>query len=192
MKNKIQTLLTFFLILVFSVFSGIGITKTVDGIFGDQPEIEPVFIVETVTFCETITPPAPVPDAEFITGPLAAEVGELCIFRLNDQNTRADWVVIRQIDKEPPATFYIDSAGSALTFSSNIAAKYTIVAAIVEEGKPRMLQHICQYGMTPNPSPDPRPDPTPEPQPEPVTLTDWVRQNIPEAGKPQAAALASC
>ena len=125
----------------------------------------------------------------FITGPPVAEVGELCIFSLNDSSIRADWVVIRQTEQESLVSFYIDSAGSALTFSSNVPAKYTIVAAIVESGKPKILRHVCLYGMTP--SPGPSPGPTPNPEPEPENLTQWVRQNIPDAGRAQAAVLAS-
>ena len=133
----------------------------------------------------------------FITGPPVAEVGELCVFNLNDTSVRADWTVIRQTDQESPVSFYIDSSGSALTFSSNIPAKYTIVAAIVEDGKPKILQHVCLYGVTPSPDPSPGPDPTPppgptpEPKPEPTTLAEWVRQNIPSAGREQSAVLAS-
>jgi len=129
----------------------------------------------------------------FITGPVVAEVGELCIFNLNDSSIRADWIVIRQTDQESPVSFYIDSSGSALTFSSNVPAKYTIVAAIVENGKPKILRHVCLYGMTPgpDPSPGPTPGPTPNPEPEPENLTQWVRQNIPDSGRAQAAVLAS-
>jgi len=133
----------------------------------------------------------------FITSPPAAEVGELCVFRLSDTKLRADWVVIRQTEQESPPSFYIDSSGSALTFSSSIPAKYTVIAAIVEGGSPKILRHVCLYGLTPSPNPSPGPSPfptpgpTPTPQPTPQNLTEWVRQNIPVAGREQSAVLAS-
>ena len=129
--------------------------------------------------------------AVYISGPLVAEVGELCIFHLNDQNIRADWTVIRQTENESPTAFYIDSSGSALTFSSSVPAKYTIVAAIVEDGTPKILQHACLYGVTPSPSPNPGPSPEPTPEPTPNNLVEWVRQNLPDAGRGQTAVLAS-
>jgi hypothetical protein len=122
----------------------------------------------------------------FFTGPLVAHVGELCVFRLNNPNERADWVIV------PPAMCYVDSSGSSLAFASNVPAKYTIVAAIVENGVPKILQHVCEYGVSPEPSPSPNPPPTPTPGPIPVSLGEWIKQNLPEAGRGQCAALAAC
>ncbi len=189
MKQKLQFYATLLVIFMVTTLAGIGAGKLLDGFLTTDSRI--TFISEEKT---AVPKPGPIDTSEFITGPLAADVGELCVFRLNDPKVRADWTVVRQIDKEPPALFYIDTAGSALTFSSNIAAKYTIVAAVIEEGKPRILQHVCQYGLTPSPTPgpNPNPDPTPKPEPEPSNLSDWVRQNIPEAGKSQCSVLASC
>ena len=134
-----------------------------------------------------------------IAGPVAADIGELCVFRLSDPLKRADWRVIRQSDIGPPPTCYIDSSGSSMAFASNTPAKYTIIAAIVEEMDqtvPKILMHVCEYGVSPNPDPPPTPgpgpQPQPEPQPEPTTLAGWVRQNLPDAGRPQSAVLASC
>jgi hypothetical protein len=70
-------------------------------------------------------------------------------------------------------------------FASNVSAKYTIIAAIVDNGQPKILTHVCEYGTTPRPSPEPNPTP-------PTTLKDWVTQNIPPDGKTQSAALANC
>ena len=126
----------------------------------------------------------------FINGPVVAHVGELCVFRLNNPGVRADWAVV------PPAKCYVDSSGSSLAFASNVPAKYTIVAAIVEDGVPKILQHVCEYGIspepTPSPSPTPSPTPTPKPTPPTVLLGEWIRQNVPEAGRGQCAALAAC
>ncbi len=192
MKQKIHFYATLLVTFIVMMLAGIGTSKLVDDYFGTKPSFELFSTVESNTISETTTPKPSVSEGEFITGPIVAETGELCVFKLNDPKTRADWTVVRQIDKEPPALFYIDTAGSALTFSSNIAAKYTIVAAIIEEGKPRILQHVCQYGLTPEPTPGPNPGPNPKPNPEPQNLSDWVRQNIPEAGKSQCSVLASC
>ncbi len=125
----------------------------------------------------------------YVAGPVAASVGELCVFRLNDSKTYADWCIV------PEATCYIDSSGSSLAFASNNRATYTILAAIVEDGIPKILTHVCEYGLQPrpDPSPTPNPDPTPKPNPPPnLSLTEWVTQNVPEAGRHQCAALASC
>ena len=116
----------------------------------------------------------------YITGPLAANVGELCVFRLSDSGTKADWIIV------PPATCYIDSSGSSLAFASNIPAKYTIIAAIVEKGVPKILTHVCEYGVSPEPMPSPTPMPTP------TNLAEWITKHIPEGGQSQCAALASC
>ena len=127
--------------------------------------------------------------AEFISGPVAASLGELCVFRLSDAKTYADWCIV------PEATCYIDSSGSSLAFASNNRATYTIIAAIAEDGIPKILTHVCEYGLQPqpDPSPTPNPDPTPKPNPPPnLSLSDWVTQNVPEAGRHQCAALASC
>ena len=122
----------------------------------------------------------------FISGPLVANIGELCVFRLNNPSERADWAVV------PPAMCYVDSSGSSLAFASNVPAKYTIIAAIVEDGVPKILQHVCEYGTSPEPTPNPSPTPNPTPTPQPVVLGEWIKQNIPEAGLGQCAALATC
>jgi len=106
------------------------------------------------------------------------------IFQLNDSVTKADWLIV------PPAACYIDSAGSSLAFASNVSAKYTVIAAIVEDGVPKILSHLCEYGPSPEPAPLPNPPPTPSPQP--ANLTEWVTNNIPADGQRQCAALASC
>jgi hypothetical protein len=128
--------------------------------------------------------------AEFISGQLVANLGELCVFKLSDPNTRADWVIV------PPTTCYIDSSGSSIAFASNVPAKYTIIAAIIDGGdsvqKAKILTHICEYGVSPEPEPLPNPSPTPNPSPNPVTLSNWVTQNIPQEGHSQATALGSC
>jgi hypothetical protein len=91
---------------------------------------------------------------------------------------------------------YVDSSGSSLAFASNVPAKYTIVAAIVEDGVPKILQHVCEYGTSPEPSPSPSPNPSPTPTPKPtpptVLLGEWIKQNVPEGGRGQCAALAAC
>ena len=184
MKKQLQNILSVAAFAAVMVLCGIGIQKTC------ERAIKPSALIAV----STEKAPSngwqlkePTEAAEFITGPLAADVGQLCVFRLNDPDTRADWVIV------PEATCYVDSSGSSLAFASNIPSKYTIIAAIVEEGVPKILTHICEYGLQPGPQPSPNPDPTPKPNPPPITtLKDWVSQNVPEAGKSKAAALASC
>jgi hypothetical protein len=169
------------------MFSGIGIRETVTNIL-----YPPTFVsvVNTTEPFQSILETKTTESEEFITGPLAANVGELCVFKLNDPETRADWIIV------PEAKCYIDSSGSSLAFASNVPTKYTIIAAIVDEGdsikKPKILTHVCDYGVSPEPNPNPTPTPSPTPTPNPVTLSNWVTQNIPTAGHSQAAALASC
>ncbi len=126
-----------------------------------------------------------VAEAEFISGPLVADTGQLCVFRLSDPQTRADWVIV------PEATSFIDSSGSSFAFSSNISARYTIIAAVVTDGVPKILTHIIDYGGEATPRPSPTPSPTPNPPPI-NSLKDWVTQNVPDAGIQDSAALASC
>jgi hypothetical protein len=191
MNKQLSTFLSATILLVVLMFSGIGLHETVTG-YLNPPTF--VSVVNTPELSSPILETKTTESAEFITGSLAANVGELCVFKLNDSETRADWIIV------PEAKCYIDSSGSSLVFASNVPAKYTIIAAIVDEGestkKPKILTHVCDYGISPepipNPSPTPSPSPTPKPTPNPVTLSSWVTKNIPATGYSQAAALASC
>ena len=188
MKKQLQNILSFAVFATVMVFCGIGVRSTYENAVNPPTRI-------TVTATENKPSKdtgwqlkEPRESAEFISGPLAADVGQLCVFKLNDPNARADWVIV------PPATCYIDSSGSSLAFASNVPSKYSIIAAIVEEGVPKILMHVCEYGVSPNPSPTPTPNPTPTPPPtpQPANLGEWIRQNIPDAGRGQCAALAAC
>ncbi len=178
-------------ILAFAgIMTGLGLYTTTDYFVGST---ETVSVHETNTISENPSPAWSVKEpnqaTEFISGPVAASLGELCVFRLNDSKTYADWCIV------PKATCYIDSSGSSLAFASNNRATYTIIAAIVEDGIPKILTHLCEYGQSPqpDPGPTPNPDPTPKPNPPPnLSILEWVSQNIPEAGRHQCAALASC
>jgi hypothetical protein len=116
--------------------------------------------------------------ANFITGQLTATLGELCVFKLNDSTARADWTIV------PPASYYVDSSGSSLIFATNTPATYTIIAAITVDNEPKVLTHVCNYGVSPNPNPSPPPNPQ--------SLSEWVRQNIPESVSTEVESLASC
>ena len=184
MKKYLQQIISGLLLVLVGYFGSVGMMETYT-----RMTTEPVSVIETSADTgRQLKEPAQT--AEFISGPLAASVGELCVFRLNDPATRADWIIVRQSAFGPAATCYIDSSGSSLAFASNIPAQYTIIAAIVEDGVPKILTHICEYGISPEPTPIPTPTPTPTPQP--ANLTEWVTQNIPEGGRSQSAALASC
>ena len=179
MKRHLQTIVSGVLLVLLVYFASVGL---------DSQYRHFVTKTEAVSAMEKSTDPGwqlkePSESAEFIAGPLAANVGELCVFRLNDSGTKADWIIV------PPATCYIDSSGSSLTFASNVPAKYTIIAAIVENGEPKILTHICEYGFLPEPSPNPTPAPKPNPS---TSLTEWIAQNIPDGGRGQCTALASC
>ena len=190
MKNHLQNILSFAAFAAVMVFCGIGVRSTYENTVNP-----PTRITVTTTEKEPSKDTGwqlkePSESAEFISGPLAANVGELCVFRLNDPGTKADWIIV------PPATCYIDSSGSSLAFASNVPSKYSIVAAIVEDGVPKILMHVCEYGVSPEPSPNPSPTPTPTPNPtptpQPANLGEWIKQSIPDAGRGQCAALTAC
>jgi hypothetical protein len=200
MLQKLHTFIVAFTCGAILFFAASGVY---DAVMRHIPAAPPVVVAETPAPVWSKPPATPVRDFEtltFITGPVAADIGELVVFRLSDPSKRADWCVIRQSDVGPSPTWYIDSSGSSIAFASNVSAQYTIVAAIVEDGfpkNPKILKHIFEYGIfqntpRPDPSPNPGPDPEPEPEPEPETLAGWVRQNIPEAGRAQSAVLATC
>jgi hypothetical protein len=190
-NKKIQDLISMMLFIAMIIFSGIGIKSVVTELMY-QPNFESVVIQLENSLPKTNKQPASEPSesGEFISGQLTATLGELCVFQLNDPNTRADWVIV------PETKYYIDSSGSSLAFASNVPAQYTIIAAIIEEDdlekQPKILTHVCYYGISPEPSPSPNPKPEPKPKPEPITLSEWVHENVPESGYFQAAALASC
>ena len=176
--KKLQTFLAISLIFTIAVFCGIGVKKTVEQ-YPTSIATVPLRESEKVI----------VQKAEFIEGPLAANIGELCVFKLNDSEATADWAVIRQSNNDVAINAYIDSSGSSVVFASNVDAKYTVVAAVVESGSPKILQHVCEYGTGPGPAPNPQP--SPEPKPEPQSLTEWIKENVPEAAKSQSNILAS-
>lgn len=177
--NIVSTVLLIFMIL----FSGIGIVETINK-FSGQSTFDLLVIQDEniVPKANHYVPEKPEELSEFISGDLTANLGELCVFKLNDSTARADWVIV------PETKYYIDSSGSSLAFASNVPARYTIIAAIVTEGQSKILTHVIDYGL----SPEPTPQPTPEPIPEPVTLSHWVRKNVPPLEYSQASALAAC
>src|SRR5262245_2091763 len=124
MKKNLQLLISFVLSFAIIALTCVGLQET--WVRLQAPDFRHQEVNRTV-FLE---PEAASLTPSFIDGPVASNVGELCVFKLSDPEIRADWVVIRQIDKETPTPFYIDTSGSALAFSSSIAAKYTIVASV--------------------------------------------------------------
>jgi len=182
MKKSLQALFSGVLIGLLVYFALVGIETKYHHFTTKAPAVS-VIEKSTNTGWQLKEPSE---SAEFISGPLVANVGELCVFRLNDPGTKADWIIV------PPATCYIDSSGSSLAFASNVSSKYTIIAAIVEDGEPKILTHICEYGISPEPSPSPTPTPTPTPTPQPADFGQWIKQNVPDAGRGQCAALAAC
>ncbi len=175
MNKKLQHFASGVLGIAIMVFCGIGIQKTYEW------AVDRFDPVSTTPSIQTVDLHGASDSAEFISGPLVADVGQLCVFTLDNPETRADWVIV------PETSYYVDSSGSALAFASNVPAKYTIIAAVVEGGVPKILTHVCEYGTQPTPPPNPKPNPPPN-----QTLKDWVAQNIPDTGTSTAAALAAC
>jgi hypothetical protein len=186
MMNKyIQNSVSTLLFILMMLFSGIGMMETVKH-FTAQPTIDLMTIYGNNSLPQTNeTIPEPSTAAsESISGDVSANLGELCVFRLTDPTTRADWMIV------PETKFYIDSSGSSLAFASNVPARYTIIAAVVIDGRSKILTHVIDYGISPEPTPSPAPEPSPEPKP--VTLSQWVHKNVPPLGYSQASALAAC
>ncbi|MDR2114797.1 MAG: hypothetical protein LBP87_00290 [Planctomycetaceae bacterium] len=189
MNKYIQDIVSTILFIILLVFSGIGIVETITKLTGHS-NIDLLVIQDEKPLPKTEhdISGTSTESSEFISGEVSANLGELCVFQLNDPTAQADWVIV------PETKFYIDSSGSSLAFASNVPARYTIIAAIIVDGQSKILTHIIDYGISPEPSPSPLPNPKPQPnpEPEPVTLSNWVCKNVPPLGYSQASALATC
>ena len=207
MNNYLKNTISCIVLVAVSYFVGIGIREKYDQLAAGPQKASPspnsapdgrlaAYNDQRPTeagYCNGAVAPIGM-QRPYVAGPLAANVGELCVFKLNDPTKRADWIIVRQSAFGPPATCYIDSSGSSLAFASNVPSQYSIIAAIVEDGEPKILTHICEYGVSPEPSPTPSPNPTPTPPPtpQPTNFGDWIKQNVPGAGRGQSASLAAC
>ena len=112
-----------------------------------------------------------------IKGPEQTRTGTLTIFEITPTQG-ADWSITPTAGT--PDTFQVDSSGDKLYFASPNAGVYTIVAAIVVEGKPQLLTHaFVNTGGDVKPSPDP-----PEPNPTPdQALAIWIKSELPKLVK---------
>ncbi|MDR1383407.1 MAG: hypothetical protein LBJ67_06125, partial [Planctomycetaceae bacterium] len=59
-----------------------------------------LYRIATDYYTQPLLQSSEVTTAEFITGPLTAKTGELCVFKLNNTVTKADWVIV------PPVNVY--------------------------------------------------------------------------------------
>lgn len=150
-----------------------------------------VILLSVILFCTVFFSPAFITGwkndgqkSVAIDGPEVLSPGELGVFTIPRHVKSVRWNVF------PEVTYYVDTDGKTLVFSSSKECAYTIVAAFTEsslsiasafvpsndqEGL-QLLVHQCTYknqDVNPSPSPDPLP------VPHPTTLQAWVQQNAP-------------
>jgi hypothetical protein len=143
MNKHLQNIVSTVLLILLILFSGIGIVETINN-FSGRSTVDFLVIQDENTSPKTNNNNVPdkVELSEHISGEVIANLGELCVFTLNDSTTRADWMIV------PETKFYIDSSGSSPAFASNVPARYTIIAAIVEAGQSKIITHIIDYSLS--------------------------------------------
>lgn len=105
-----------------------------------------------------------------ITGPESATVGQLCVFKIDGVDS-ADWTIT-----PAGAEFYKDSGTDAVAVSSTIEGDFTVVAAILTDGKPSIVQTSIRFG----PATDKRKREKKEVEPI-ANLEAWIETHTPDA-----------
>lgn len=118
----------------------------------------------------------------FLSGPTRSDAGRLVVFETEEP---ADWTVTPQEDGV--GCWAVDTSGRRLYFASEKTGVYTIVAAVVVNGKAVIAtSHFYNGTETPRPRPEPQPDPSPQPSPSPPTLSDWAVSEAVKIDRPSA------
>ncbi|HBT77738.1 MAG TPA: hypothetical protein DEB39_12625 [Planctomycetaceae bacterium] len=129
----------------------------------------PAFLLAAFALGEnTIPTPDPVNtpvNKPTLAGPVRSEIGHLIVF---ETDRFADWTVA-PLDSGT-GNWSVDTSGTRLYFASSRQGVFTILAAVVVEGKPHLLSTLFYNG-----TPLPGPGPEPKPEPSPDTLLGWVR-----------------
>ena len=115
-----------------------------------------------------------------LTGPENVTLGSLAVFEALDGAGDTSWCLI---PNEPTGCFQIDTSSTKFYFASPTEGRYTIIAAMVVDGKPLLVAKTFTNGkenVKPSPGPEPQPTPTPGP---PDSLESWIKTNIPELVK---------
>lgn len=114
--------------------------------------------------------------AQQLLGPDRVTPGTLAIFEI-EPNQEASWCLS---PNEPVDCWKTDSDSSRLFFATPQEGKYTIIAAMIVDGKPVLLSKTfvnAKDGIKPSPDPDPQPSPTPSPPSG--TLETWIKEKVP-------------
>ena len=102
-----------------------------------------------------------------ITGPQAAYCGNLVVFETSEP---ADWCLVPT--EKSVGKWSVDTSGKIFYFASSEPGVYTICAAILVEGKPKILSKTFTNGSDPSPQP--------EPEPNPDDFAAWIRSKSTE------------
>ena len=111
--------------------------------------------------------------AQEIVGPERVTPGSLAAFTAPPEVDGASWCLI---PNEPQGCFQIDTSSQKLYFASPIEGRYTIIAALIVEGKPLLISKTFTNGKDDAIPPIPTPNP-------PDTLESWIKTNLPELVK---------
>ena len=102
-----------------------------------------------------------------IAGPQAAYCGNLVVFETSEP---ADWCLVPP--EKSVGNWSVDTSAKIFYFASSEPGIYTICAAILVDGKPKILSKTFTNGD------DPAPQPGPEPNPD--DLAAWIRSKSAE------------
>ena len=110
--------------------------------------------------------------AQEIAGPERVTPGLLATFAAPSDMGDASWCLI---PNEPEGCFQVDTSSQKLYFASPVEGRYTIMAAMIVDGKPILVSKTFT-----NANDDAKPTPTPTP---PDSLESWIKTNLPELVK---------
>ena len=102
-----------------------------------------------------------------IFGPQAVHRGNLIIFEVSEP---ADWCLVPP-DKSV-GKWSVDTSGKVLYFASSEPGMYTVCAAVIIDGQPRILSKTFSNGE--------EDDLEPKPLPKPDDLETWIKANTTE------------
>ena len=115
--------------------------------------------------------------AQEIAGPERVTPGSLATFTAPSEMDGASWCLI---PNEPQGCFQVDSSSQKIYFASPVEGRYTIMVAMVADGKPLLVSKTfanAKDDVKPSPGPEPLPNPKPSP---PDSLDSWIKTSIPE------------
>ena len=112
--------------------------------------------------------------AQELTGPDRTFSGTLASFEIIPAQEASWHIVTPSSDTE---TYQVDTGSSKLYFASPVPGRYTVVAGVVVDGKPKLLVKTFVNGKE-----DAKPIPTP-PIPPTTSLEMWIKTQTPDLVK---------